>query len=74
VQAAIVLGKEQAEFILTHMSTGQLHHYSRNTSNINVVGMRLNEMPKPHSANTQVTTLIRIIIIIIIIIIIPRMP
>ncbi|KIM43874.1 hypothetical protein M413DRAFT_9764 [Hebeloma cylindrosporum] len=47
----VVLGKEVAELILVHQSDGQLHHYSRNTANVDLVGARLNELPQGHAPN-----------------------
>ena len=52
---AIVVGKEQAELILVHQADGQLHSYSRNCANIDLVRSQLNELPEPHSANTLVS-------------------
>jgi hypothetical protein len=47
----IVVGKEAAELILIHQSDGELHSYSRNSANIDLVGTRLNALPESHPPN-----------------------
>ena len=51
---AIIAGKEAAEQLLVHTSSGSLHHYSMNTDSLDVVGLYLNEMPEKHSKNIEV--------------------
>lgn len=50
----IVVGKEVAKLILVNQSDGELHSYSRNLANIDLVGTRLNELPESHPPNVQV--------------------
>ena len=50
----IIAGKEAAEQLLVHTSSGSLHRYSVNTDNLDVVALYLNEMPEKHSKNVKV--------------------